>query len=85
MVKGVSKQVIVLHSPEQSMFEQAIFILKEDAAGRDGITDEALLNEAKKLIRSGQQGNQKAWHYGPLWACGGAAVTGLLWLFLLLI
>ena len=85
MVKGVSKQVIVLHSPEQAMFEQAIFILKEDAVGREGITDDALLDEAKKLIRSGQQGSKRPWHYGPLWACGGAAAVGLLWLLLLLL
>ena len=33
MVKGISKQVIVVHSPEPKLFEQAIFILKEDAQG----------------------------------------------------
>ena len=29
MVKGISKQVIVVHSPEEKLFEQAIFILNE--------------------------------------------------------
>ena len=32
MVKGISRQVIVVHSPDPKLFEQAIFILKEDAA-----------------------------------------------------
>lgn len=27
MVKGISRQVIVVHSPEPKLFEQAIFIL----------------------------------------------------------
>ena len=33
MVKGISRQVIVVQSPEPKIFEQAIFILKEDALG----------------------------------------------------
>lgn len=76
MVKGISRQVIVLHAPEQEMFEQAIFILKENAKT---VTDEALMQEAKKLLRS----NGKARHlgtYGPVWACGGAMITGIAWL-----
>ena len=43
MVKGVSRQVIVVHSPDRKLFEQAIFILKEDAKG---VTDEELMKEA---------------------------------------
>ena len=50
MVKGISRQVIVVHSPEPKLFEQAIFILKEDAP-EHGITDEALLREAKVAVR----------------------------------
>ena len=79
MVKGISKQVIVVHSPEPKLFEQAIFILKEDA---QGITDEQLLKEANRALRgSGGEGKrQKLALYGPVWACGGAALTGLAWL-----
>ena len=51
MVKGISKQVIVVHSPDPKLFEQAIFILKEDAIGQEGITDAVLLKEANRLIR----------------------------------
>ena len=49
MVKGISKQVIVVHSPDPKMFEQAIFILKD---GRNEISDEALLKEAMRLLRT---------------------------------
>ena len=74
MVKGVSRQVIVVHSPDPKLFDQAIFILKEDAVGQ-GITEEALLKEAKQIIR----GPVKKL-YGPVWACGGALATGVAWL-----
>ena len=47
MVKGNSRQIIVVNAPDQKLFEQAIFILREGAVGADGITDEALLKEAK--------------------------------------
>ena len=50
MVKGISRQVIVVHSPDPKLFEQAIFILKEEAVEK-GITEEALLKEAQSLIR----------------------------------
>ncbi len=77
MVKGISRQVIVVHAPDQKLFEQAIFILREDAP-RDGITDEMLLREAKRaaLHRSGRGFFRR----GPVWAIGGSLVTALLWL-----
>ena len=79
MVKGISRQVIVVHSPDPNLFEQAIFILKDDAVG---ITDEMLLKEAKQMIRGPvrTERKRKIYHYGPGWACGGAVLTGLIWL-----
>lgn len=81
MVKGVSKQVIVVHSPDPKLFEQAIFILKEGAVGKEGVTDEALMKEARQLLNSSSgDKRRKLWLYGPVWACGGALLTGLVWL-----
>lgn len=78
MVKGISRQVIVVQSPDQKMFEQAIFILKE---GQQDVTDEVLLKEAKKLIGvSKEKKKRKLWLYGPIWAVMGALITGLSWL-----
>ncbi len=79
MVKGVSKQVIVVQSPDPKLFEQAIFILKEDVKG---VTDEELLKEAKLAAQGKRQEGKKRklYLYGPVWACGGAVVTGLAWL-----
>lgn len=74
MVKGISRQVILVNSPETDIFEQAIFILKDNA---DGVTDEMLLKEAKKIMNSPRR---KRLFYGPVWACAGAVMTGLVWL-----
>jgi len=81
MVKGISRQVIVVQSPEPKMFEQAIFILKDDAVG-EGITDDALLKEAQEAIRGYDKPSRKRhiYLYGAVWATGGALLTGLAWL-----
>ena len=67
----------MVHSPGEEIFDQAIFILK-DSAVEEGITDEKLMQEAKRCIRGNGEG--KSFRAGPLWACGGAAATALLWL-----
>ena len=79
MVKGISKQVIVVDAPEPKLFEQAIFILREDAPA---VTDETLLKEAKRLIANPVTTAQ--WHTGPLWAFCGGLVVGIAWLLTLL-
>jgi hypothetical protein len=78
MVKGTSRQVIVVHSPDPKLFEQAIFILKNEAV-EQGVTDEALLKEAEQAIQ-GSGRRRRLYLYGPVWAIGGAAVTAIVWL-----
>ncbi|MBQ7001401.1 MAG: hypothetical protein IJN67_10215 [Oscillospiraceae bacterium] len=81
MVKGISRQVIVVQGAEPKLFEQAIFILKDNAVG-EGITDEALLKEAQEAIRGYDRPQRKRhlYLYGAVWATGGALLTGALWL-----
>lgn len=81
MVKGISRQVIVVQGAEPKLFEQAIFILKDEAVG-EGITDEALLKEAEDAIRGYDRSARKRhfYLYGAVWASGGALLTGLVWL-----
>ena len=80
MVKGISRQVIVVRSPDPQLFEQAIFILKDKAVA-EGVTDEMLLRQAREAVRgAGRPKHRRLSLYGPVWACGGAAVTGLVWL-----
>lgn len=81
MVKGISRQVIVVHAPDPKLFEQAIFILKDDAVGQEGVTDEILLREAKQLLHTGHgKKHPSLCGFGPLWAGAGAAATAVLWL-----
>lgn len=82
MVKGVSRQVIVVHSPDPKLFEQAIFILRDEAVGK-GITEDDLLKEAQQVIRAPQK--RRLRYYGPVWACGGALATGAVWLLTVLL
>lgn len=79
MVKGVSRQVIVVHSPDPKLFDQAIFILKDNMG--EGVTDELLLKEAQKAIHGNLSGKKRHFYlYGAFWAAGGALLTGIAWL-----
>ena len=79
MVKGVSKQVIVVHSPDPKLFEQAIFILKENAGE---VTQAQLLQEARLAVRQ----DDRAWDRGRALVCtlAGACLTAILWMITLL-
>ena len=44
MVKGVTRQVVVVRSPDPELFEQAIFIVRGD--GAHTITEEEVLRQA---------------------------------------
>ena len=85
MVKGTSRQVILVQGPEEKLFDQAIFILKDEAVAK-GVTEEALLKEARAAIRGGDlPGKGKRMRlYGAVWAAGGALATGLAWLLTVL-
>lgn len=79
MVKGISRQVILVHSPDPKLFEQAIFILK-DSAVSEGISDDALVKEAEQVIRGGAPDRKRGlFRYGALWAAFGALLTGAVW------
>ena len=47
MVKGTSRQVIVVQTPEPKLFEQAIFILR---GGSSGKPDSGIIKEAQDII-----------------------------------
>lgn len=80
MVKGISRQVILVENPDPKLFEQAIFILKEEAV-LQGVTDEQLLREAKRLMHRPGQASPCGWLFrGPIWAALGAGLTGVVWL-----
>ncbi len=49
VVKGTAKRVIVVKSPDPKIFEQAIFIVKEDILGKAGTDPNDVLRQAQKV------------------------------------
>lgn len=89
MVKGISRRVVVLDAPDQRFFEQAIFIVRNDAAG-EGVTARELVEEARRVARnytgSGRGRFGRRWRDLPplAYAVMGAAATGTAWLLMTL-
>jgi len=90
MVKGISRRVVVVESPDQQFFEQAIFIVRNDAAG-EGVTARELVEEAKRVARNYAGGDRgkfgRVWrNLGPaVYTTMGGAAMGLVWLLVTLI
>lgn len=90
MVKGISRRVVVVDSPDQRYFEQAIFIVRNDAAG-EGVSARELVDEAKRVARNytGLGGNKfvRTLHgLSPaLYTLMGAAGIGLIWMLVALL
>lgn len=74
MVKGISKQVILVKPGEDALFEQAIFIV------RDGVRE---VSEQELLLQAREAANDRFYRPGRWRAaaafCGGGGLIGLLW------
>lgn len=89
MVKGISRRVVVVDSPDQRYFEQAIFIVRNDAAG-EGVSARELVEEAKRVARNyagGEHGKfSRFCRLNPaVYTLLGAGGIGLAWLTVALI
>lgn len=92
MVKGISRRVIVVDSPDPRIFEQAIFIIRNEAAtGGGGVTSQQLVDQAVRIAKNyarthGGTAPTAAWRGSAwLWAALGGAAMGLVWLLVYLI
>ena len=85
MVKCISRRVVVVDSPDQRYFEQAIFIVRNDAAG-EGVTAQALVEEARRVARNYAGGDHgrfsRAWREltPAVYTLIGAGGIGLVWM-----
>ena len=85
MVKGISRRVVVVDSRDQRYFEQAIFIVRNDAAG-EGVTAQALVEEARRVARNYAGGDHgrfsRAWREltPAVYTLIGAGGIGLVWM-----
>ena len=87
MVKGTSRRVIVVDSPDTELFEQAIFIVRNDAMNRNGVTAQRLVDEACRVARTATCSKRSFFRRGSpaLWGCIGAGGIALAWLLSVLI
>ena len=91
MIKGISKRVVVVRSPDRRFFEEAIFIVKEEALAREGVSADKVLREARQAadgyIKQGKVWNRRLERIpAPAWGALGAGLASLgwaAWLFLL--
>ena len=91
MVKGINRHVVLVKSPDPQLFEQAIFIVREEALNREGVTNEQIMRQARRAA-DGYLKQNRAWNRAarslpaPLWGAAGAAAASLgwmAWLFLI--
>ena len=86
VVKGISKRIIVVKSPDPKVFEQAIFIVREDYACQSGISQRELMRQARQAaggyLTSGKPKPRDpvSWLRGLLYAVAGAAAAALTWI-----
>ena len=76
MVKGTTRQVIVIDGSTNASFDQAIFLIREDLISKGGITEDLLLQEARRACRTAERPRM---FHKLLWSFPGAAVIGILW------
>lgn len=86
VLKGLSRKVIIVKSPDPDVFEQAIFIVRDDLLSGQGIGEKELLRQAQAAA-SGYVENTSGWrrlHRLPPWgyAGAGAAALGGVWMLL---
>lgn len=83
MVKGIHKRVIVVKSPDPKLFEQAIFIMKENSF-TDGLTQDDVLQEAQQVatryLKESRGISKLTKHIpAPIWMAAGALSASLAW------
>lgn len=86
MVKGLSRRVIVVKAPDERVFEQAIFIIREDYALSAGVSEGDLLRQAREAAEDylqscggGRRGSLWKRLRPPVYAAAGAAATAAAW------
>lgn len=83
MVKGVTRRVVVVKQPEGKLFEEAIFIIREDLLSKGGVSRQDIITEARQVAENYLMGcTEKRRKKLPavVFAVCGAAATGLMWL-----
>lgn len=82
LIKGISRRVIVVKSPDRRFFEEAIFIVREGAIGSSGVTADQVVEEARRVADGFVAKQSRRWYQripAPGYAVLGALLTSLAW------
>jgi len=84
VIKGIGKRVVVVKSPDPKIFEEAIFIIREDFFNRSEKSQDEIIKEAERAADSYLKSIKRkakvpflARLSGPFLAALGAAATGI--------
>ena len=81
----------MVDSPDPQIFEQAIFIVRNDAFGKAGVTPEQIVSEACRVARGytapHPSHRRRSWRDLPAlcYSALGAGAIGLVWLLVSLL
>jgi hypothetical protein len=87
MIKGLQRQVIVVKPEDTELFEEAIFIIRNEVFTKSGANPEQILKEARKAageyvkkLNCKRHKNRFSRFTSPFIAVAGAAASGAVWL-----
>lgn len=83
VVKGTNRRVVVVRSPDERIFEQAIFIIRDDYLKKEPDGAKRLLEEARRAASAyavRARGTYRRRTFRPIYALGGAAAVLIAWL-----
>lgn len=84
MVKGIARRVVMIKSPDPEIFDEAIFIVREETAKKPGVTYDELMRQARDVaenfVRAQRDPHPRRRLPGWLCAMIGGGAIGLLWL-----
>ena len=82
MVKGLTRRVVIVDAPDPTLFEQAIFIVRNEVFAKEGVTPEQVITQARRVAQ-GYAERQSRRRGGGLRSLGytvlGAGGMGLVW------
>ena len=81
MVKGLTRRVVIVDSPDPNLFEQAIFIVRNEALTKAGVTQEQVIAQARRVAAGCRESRGRS---GGLRSLGftllGAGGVGAVWM-----
>ena len=83
MVKGITRRVIVIKTPDPKLFEEAIFIVREEVSASGGVTGDEIVRQAQKAandyIKNHARSRRKIRIPAPVFLLAGALLASAAW------